>query len=48
MHHYLITIVDEFGGRAQYRALFASSWDAIDGVLDPFFTAARITARRVG
>lgn len=47
MRPYLITIVERDGSCGHYRALFKSDWDALDAVMDPFFTARRITARRL-
>ncbi len=46
-HKYRITIVMHDGCHGTAWGLFPDDWDAIDGVLNTFSDARRISARRV-
>lgn len=47
MSLYLITVKMRDGSGARYRGLFASDWDAIATMLETFFDASAVTARRL-
>lgn len=47
LHKYLITIVMADGSQGRCHGLFENDWHAIDCVMDAFFDARRISARRL-
>lgn len=47
MHSYLIKIVMHDGSKGQCKGRFVNDWAAVDAMLDAFFEARHISARRL-